>query len=308
MSASGDAAEQVVRMMLEGTEVLVKLTGSGAKNAAVLLYSIAKEQNKTRGSERLSNMLRSGKPLKVYTFKQENLEQFKKCAKEYGILYTVLKAQDDKDGMFDVLVRADDDSKLARVIQRFQLTNIDTATLRSEIVKEKEEEHKSSAEPEQKAEESEDEKTEAEDGEKEEPEKEKPSPERNRADADALLGKGSNENGNPTEAREEPEQSAPPSEEGKTVATQSREVSPKELTGESNQTPTEKKDENLDAASSASPSSPSSQKEENGVKRKSVIEDINRKRKERAAKAKEKQKATELVEKAPAQSAKPKER
>ena len=62
MNTSGEAAEQVMRMSLEGAEILIKLTGSGAKNAAVLLYSIYKEQNKTRGKERLTNMLRSGKP------------------------------------------------------------------------------------------------------------------------------------------------------------------------------------------------------------------------------------------------------
>lgn len=91
MNTSGEAAEQVMRMSLEGAEILIKLTGSGAKNAAVLLYSIYKEQNKTRGKERLTNMLRSGKPLKVYTFKRDNLEKFKEVAKEYGILYTKVK-------------------------------------------------------------------------------------------------------------------------------------------------------------------------------------------------------------------------
>ena len=56
MNTSGEAAEQVMRMSLEGAEILIKLTGSGAKNAAVLLYSIYKEQNKTRGKERLTNI------------------------------------------------------------------------------------------------------------------------------------------------------------------------------------------------------------------------------------------------------------
>ncbi len=37
---SGDAAEQVVRMSLEGAEVAVKLAGTGAKHLAILLYSI----------------------------------------------------------------------------------------------------------------------------------------------------------------------------------------------------------------------------------------------------------------------------
>ena len=39
-SYSGDAAEQVVRMSLEGAEVAVKLAGTGAKQLAILLYAM----------------------------------------------------------------------------------------------------------------------------------------------------------------------------------------------------------------------------------------------------------------------------
>ena len=49
MSYSGDAAEQVVRMSLEGAEVAAKITGAGAKQVAVLLYAILREQKKTKG-------------------------------------------------------------------------------------------------------------------------------------------------------------------------------------------------------------------------------------------------------------------
>ena len=139
MNTSGEAADQVMRMMLNGTEVLVKLTGTGAKNAAVLLYSIAREQKKTKGSARLENLLRSGKPLKVYTFKDSDLPKFKEVAKQYGILYTVLKEKDKTGGVFDVMVRAEDENKIARITERFNLVQVDVATLRAEIIKEQEE-------------------------------------------------------------------------------------------------------------------------------------------------------------------------
>ena len=42
MDSSGEAAEQVVRMSLEGVEVAARITSEGAKNIAVLLYSILK--------------------------------------------------------------------------------------------------------------------------------------------------------------------------------------------------------------------------------------------------------------------------
>ena len=66
MSYSGDAAEQVVRMSLETGEVAVRLAGSGAKQLAVLIYAILREQKKTAGKACLTNMLRSGKELKVF--------------------------------------------------------------------------------------------------------------------------------------------------------------------------------------------------------------------------------------------------
>ena len=67
MNTGGEAAEQIVRMSLEGFEVAAKITGAGAKNIAILLYSILKEEKKTKGKARLTNMLRSGKELKVFT-------------------------------------------------------------------------------------------------------------------------------------------------------------------------------------------------------------------------------------------------
>ena len=44
MNNGGDAAEQIVRMSLEGFEVAAKITGTGVKNIAVLLYAVLKEE------------------------------------------------------------------------------------------------------------------------------------------------------------------------------------------------------------------------------------------------------------------------
>ena len=68
MNTSGEAADQVMRMMLEGTEVLIKLSGKGAERAFALAYTTFRQQKKTQGAIKLSNMLRSGTPVKVFTF------------------------------------------------------------------------------------------------------------------------------------------------------------------------------------------------------------------------------------------------
>lgn len=112
MNTAGDAAEQIVRMSLNGVEVAAKITGVGAKELAMMIYAIAKDQKKTKGKIRLSNMLRSEKPLKVFAVKDSELAQFCKEAKKYGVLYCVLKDKDAGDGLTDIMVRAEDASKI----------------------------------------------------------------------------------------------------------------------------------------------------------------------------------------------------
>lgn len=133
MSYSGDAAEQVVRMSLEGAEVAAKITGAGAKQVAVLLYAILREQKKTKGKTRLTNMLRSGKELKVFAVKDTDLKQFCEASKKYGVLYCVLKDKNADDGITDVMVRAEDASKINRIFERFQLATVDMGSVKSEI-------------------------------------------------------------------------------------------------------------------------------------------------------------------------------
>ena len=141
MNTGGDAAEQIVRMSLEGFEVAAKLTGAGAKNIAVLLYTILKEEQKTKGKARLTNMLRSGKELKVFTVKNEDLKRFTQEAKKYGVLYCVLADRKNKDpkAEVDVIARAEDASKISRIVERFNLASVDTASIVTEVEKAKDE-------------------------------------------------------------------------------------------------------------------------------------------------------------------------
>ena len=96
MNNGGDAAEQVVRLSLEGFEVAAKLTGSAAKNVALLLVSVLKQEQQTKGKARLTNMIKSGKELKVFSIPNKDLAQFTKQAKRYGVLYCVLRDKSAK--------------------------------------------------------------------------------------------------------------------------------------------------------------------------------------------------------------------
>ena len=89
MNYSGEAAEQVVRMSLNGVEVAAKISGKAAERLAVLLYTVLREQKKTRGKIRLTNMLKNGKELKVFAVRDNELQKFCEEAKKYGVLYCV---------------------------------------------------------------------------------------------------------------------------------------------------------------------------------------------------------------------------
>lgn len=137
MSVNGDVSEQIVRLSLEGFEVLAKLTGSGAKNVAAMIYTIMKDKKQTKGKTKLNNMLRAGKPLKIFTIKKEDLKTFAKEAKNYGISYCTLVDKNNKelDGMVDIMVKEEDASRINRIVERFKLTTVDTTRIETEVTK-----------------------------------------------------------------------------------------------------------------------------------------------------------------------------
>ena len=138
MTSSGDAAEQVVRLSLEGFEVAAKLTGSAAKEVAILLASVLKQEvtqsGKTRGRARLTSMIKSGKELKVFSLPQKDLKKFTEHAKRYGVLYCVLRDRNTSapDAQIDIIARAEDAAKIQRIVDRFELGTVDKATIVSE--------------------------------------------------------------------------------------------------------------------------------------------------------------------------------
>ena len=148
MYNSGDAAEQVVRMSLEGAEFALKITGSAAKNLAAALYTVLKDQKKTKGKARIEAMLREKRPLKVYTIKKEDCPEFAKQAKGYGILYAPIPVKKGDDTI-DILVFEDDAARANRIVEKFKLTVVDTASIKEDIEKSREQRGSEPAAPEQ---------------------------------------------------------------------------------------------------------------------------------------------------------------
>lgn len=139
---SSDSAEAIVKLSLEGMEVAIKIAGTGAKNIAIMLYTIMKDNQQTKGKTRLTNMLKTGKPLKIFTIRAEDLKKFSQEAKKYGVLYCALADRKNSkiDGMVDIMVRDEDASKMNRIAQRFKFR--DVASIERDLEKEKQEKNK----------------------------------------------------------------------------------------------------------------------------------------------------------------------
>lgn len=141
MNHSGDAAEQIVRLSLEGVEVAARITGTAAKEIAMFIVAALKSKNshlKLKGKARMTSMLKSGKALEIFSVKDRDLHKFMQGAKQYGIVYCVLRnRQNTPDGLCDIMVKADDAPKISRLVERFQFATVDKAKIESEIVKSK---------------------------------------------------------------------------------------------------------------------------------------------------------------------------
>jgi len=149
MNHSGDAAEQIVRLSLEGVEVVAKITGTAAKEVAAFLIAALKNKNsslKLKGKARLNSMLKSGKALDFFAVKQSDLRKFAQGAKQYGIVYCVRRSgKNDPDAMCDIMVKAEDAPKINRVVEVFKFATVDKAKIESEIIRSKAERSQGSA-------------------------------------------------------------------------------------------------------------------------------------------------------------------
>jgi len=108
-----------VRITLQGTEYSLRIAGAGAKNLFAALYAMAKGHHKSKGKTRLKSLLDAGKELKVLQLDAGDLATFAKEAKRYGLLYTIIKADEVKpEDKVDVMVKAEDAAKISRILDR----------------------------------------------------------------------------------------------------------------------------------------------------------------------------------------------
>ena len=137
MAIENETADQVVRMVLQGSEVVLRLSGEAAIRIASMIYNALKGDLTTRGRATLWEFLKSGKDQKIFRIPDEYLKAFTKASKKFGFPFVILKDKSNKDGLTDIMVYATDASKVNRVIENFNLLVKQVEVVKPEVKTEK---------------------------------------------------------------------------------------------------------------------------------------------------------------------------
>ena len=118
----GEAADQMVRMMLSGTEVMVRLSGSALKNMLALTMALASNRKVLSGKVNMGKMLRETRDLRRFPMTPQQYKQFQKLAKKHKLLFSVIRDKDDKGKLMDVILPVTELDRANAIFERILYT------------------------------------------------------------------------------------------------------------------------------------------------------------------------------------------
>ena len=135
---SGDATDQAMRLALETGEALFRLTVGGVdttfkvlgitgktgyKLAAFLLAAMGRGEIKEQGQTNLKNLLKTEPGRKIFMLKEGDEKIFKQGAKDYNLVYSILKPKGTK-GIIEVIVPESQTDFANRIIENNNLITL----------------------------------------------------------------------------------------------------------------------------------------------------------------------------------------
>lgn len=114
----GEAADQMVRMLLSGTEVVIRLSGSALKNLLALTLALARNHKKLSGKVNLGKMLRETRDLRQFSMTPEQYKEFHHRAKKQKLLFATVRDRDDRGKLIDVLLPVTELDRANQIFQR----------------------------------------------------------------------------------------------------------------------------------------------------------------------------------------------
>lgn len=114
----GEAADQLVRMMLSSGEVAVRLSGSGLKNMLALTLALAKNHKTISGKVNLVKMLKETRDVRRFAMSPEQYQAFKKKAGKQKILFSAIRDTDGHGKVVDVIMPVTEIDRANMIFER----------------------------------------------------------------------------------------------------------------------------------------------------------------------------------------------
>ena len=138
MMNGGEAADQMVSYAFKGGEVILRLTGDGAKHLAIYLANLLKQGGPSKGRTTLNHMITDGKELSVQRIDVSQIPYFNARAKKYGVMFVAVRDTKAPDGKCDILFRTEDAARVNRIFDRLAISeHPDVAHIKSDILRAK---------------------------------------------------------------------------------------------------------------------------------------------------------------------------
>lgn len=110
---------QVIRVMFEGINIVLRITGATYKEAksivAVLAATLIHEKN--CGKTSMRKLIKKGGNIKLLRVPEEKLPVLKKRLKKYGVLYSVMPDLKQEDGLVEIGFHAEASSRVLSIMQ-----------------------------------------------------------------------------------------------------------------------------------------------------------------------------------------------
>ena len=100
MSIENETADQVVKMVLQGSEVVLKLSGEATLRIATMIYNAVKNDMTKKGKSTLWEFMKSGKAQKLFTIPDSHLKAFTTASKKFGFPFVIFFSITVFDQMF----------------------------------------------------------------------------------------------------------------------------------------------------------------------------------------------------------------
>lgn len=128
MSEGINEAVQIIKVSIEGVEVVFRTGAMTLKGAWTMLAAAyhAIKREKLAGKTKMIKLLQKGGDLQVFRFEEGKMEEVRKWAKKYGILYSELADLNKGDGYTEIIFHSEATPRVNAMIERLGYGSIIT--------------------------------------------------------------------------------------------------------------------------------------------------------------------------------------